>query len=319
MVKYFFEQLSEYYRQENDLSNIAVAMCNSSNEFRKKFVQFFFCNIDVDKIASISREVPDQNNLGSRVDIYITMSDENAPYIIEVKIGDRNHHFGQYEEAYVIGKERFGYITNYECTEGKELGYDVKTWEELHDYLIKSGSSDELINGFTAYLKNVCGIIKYENPMNIKGLDSIPCYVDTVRKIIAKKRDWVRTRKNRPYFVETSYHQGFYINYDDKNDDVYALFGLWFFERPIISIIINSTPWLSEKILQEDVTFHENSTFYHYSGQYCAFREDDVWFELNDKKLQEFIDASSYEEQIEVLEGFFEEVLRCIQKVIRSL
>lgn len=184
MVKKFFEQLAGYYRLENDLSNIVVALCNSNLGFKEKFVHFFFPKLDVARIESITREVPDRKNLGSRVDIYITLTDDRKPFIIEVKIGDRNHHFGQYEKAYEIDKDRFGYITNYGCIEGKELGYDVKTWKDFYDFLSKKEDKDEMADAFAIYLKNVCGIIKYDKPMNIKGLDAIPCFVETVKKII---------------------------------------------------------------------------------------------------------------------------------------
>ena len=315
MIEIFFEQLAEYYRQENDLSNIVVALCNSNRQFRNRFIRFFFPEIEVDKITSILREVPDAKNLGSRVDIYISITDEPNPYIVEVKIGDRSHHFGQYEVAYEIGKDRFGYITNYECIEGKELGYDVKTWEEFHEHLLESEISDDMIKGFTTYLKNVCGIIKYRKPMNIKGLEAIPCFVNTVKKIIRKNRNWVKTSFYRQYSYESSIHEGFTIHFsEDDYDQGFALFGLWFQEKPIISIIINSRQWLSERILNDKEKVIEDAKYAVLTGQAFALDKYDVWFELNDEKLQQFIEASSYEEQNEILERFFEEVLRSIQK-----
>lgn len=314
MVKNFFEQLACYYNMENDLSNIVVALCNSNNEFKKKFIRFFFPNIDINNIVSILREVPDKNNLGSRVDIYITMNDEKLPYIIEVKIDDHNHHFGQYEEAYKIDKERFGYITNYDCIEGKKLGYDVKTWENFYDYLKNNNSTDELINAFTLYLKNVCGIIKYYKSMNITGLDSIPCFVNTVKKIISKDRDWVKTTFYKEYAYSSSIHESFLINFQDKSNDGFALFGLWFHEKPIISICINSRSWLSERIMEDKKNAIENARISKLPYNEFFWDKNDMWFEMNDDKMQNFIDASSYDKQKLILEEFFEEVIRSIKK-----
>lgn len=48
--------------------------------------------------------------MGIRVDIHILMN-SNEKYIIEVKIGNRNHHFGQYEEAFGVDAGHFGYIS----------------------------------------------------------------------------------------------------------------------------------------------------------------------------------------------------------------
>lgn len=314
MIKNFFEQLAGYYRQENDLSNIVVALCNSNPEFKEKFIKFFFPNILISNIESILREVPDQKNFGSRVDIFINMLTENKPYIIEVKIGDRNHHFGQYEEAYEIDKERFGYITNYDCIEGKELGYDVKTWEGFYEYLNDNESDDDMIKAFALYLKNVCGIIKYERPMNITGLDAIPCFVDTVRKIISKERSWVKTSFYHEYPYNSSVHEGFIINFPDTEDGGYAIFGLWFREKPIISIAINARSWLSDRIMEDKKNVVEKTNISKQPYQWHYWDKKDVWFELSDEKMQNFIDASSYEDQQEILEEFFEEVLKCIKK-----
>lgn len=314
MVKKFFEQLSGYYNNENDLSNIVVALCNTNYEFKEKFISFFFPNIDIRNIESILREVPDKNNFGSRVDIYITLNDDKKPYIIEVKISDKNHHFGQYEEAYQIDKDRFGYITNYNCVEGKELGYDVRTWEDFYDYLNQNKSEDELINAFALYLKNVCGIIKYTKPMNISGLDSIPCFVNTVKKIISKERNWVKTSFYREYAYKDGIHEGFNINYPNKRDSGFALYGLWFYEKPVISICINSRPWLSERIIndKENTILNTNISKKPYKEHF--WEKDDVWFEMSDEKMHDFIKTDSYEKQQIILEEFFEEVVRSIKK-----
>lgn len=314
MVKNFFEQLACYYNMENDLSNIVVALCNSNNEFKKIFIRFFFPNIDINNIVSVLREVPDKKNLSSRVDIYITMNDEKLPYIIEVKINDHNHHFGQYEEAYKIDKERFGYITNYDCIEGKKLGYDVKTWENFYDYLKNNNSTDELINAFTLYLKNVCGIIKYYKSMNIIGLDSIPCFVNTVKKIISEDRNWVKTTFYKEYAYSSSIHESFLINFQGKSNDGFALFGLWFHEKPIISICINSRSWLSERIIDNKKNAIENTRISKLPYNESFWDKNDVWFEMSDEKMQNFIDASTYDEQRLILKDFFEEVIRSIQK-----
>lgn len=90
MDNIFFEQLAKYYRHENDLSNITVALCNSSDIFREIFVHFFFPEIRIENIKEISREIWDVNGMGSRVDIHITL-DNDEIFIVEVKKGDRNH------------------------------------------------------------------------------------------------------------------------------------------------------------------------------------------------------------------------------------
>ena len=314
MIKEIFEQLAYYYRHENDLSNIVVALCNSNSIFKEMFVKFFFPDIKVSDVESILREVPDKNNMGSRVDIFINMANQSKPYIVEVKIDDRNHHFGQYEEAYEIGKERFGYITNYECLEGRESGYDVKTWEDFYEYLSESRLNDEVINAFGVYLKNVCGIIKYENPMNIKGLSAIPCFVETVRKIILKERNWIKTSFYREYAYSSSIHEGFKFKFPQNNEYGFALFGLWFQEKPIISIAVNSRHRLSERIITEYCENSNRERFFKVPYMEKFWDKDDVWFEMSDDGLHRFINADTYEEQKRILAEFFEEVMKELEK-----
>lgn len=310
MINKFIEQLSGYYNSENDLSNIVVALCNSHQTFRDTFVKYFFPSIDVNKINSIEREIPDNNNLGSRVDIYISMIDEEKPYIIEVKKGDRNHHFGQYEEAYEIGKERFGYITNYECYEGKALGYDVKTWEDFYNHIVQNECNDEFLNGFASYLKNVCGIIKYDNPMNITGLNAIPCFIDASKKIIDENNYIAKVQFYKTFINRSSLQVGFLFKYSEESAiDGFALIGLWFYEKPIITIGVSSRPWLSDKILENKEKIFDKSIYAKQAYRDKYWQKDDVWFDLSDNKMDDFIKASSFDEQVSILREFFNEIL----------
>ena len=125
MINKFIQSLSIHYRHENDLSNITHITALTDDDFRTKFLKFFFPSIDISKVKEIEREKPGKTDSGSRVDFYISMEDAEL-YIIEVKINDRNHHFGQYDDAYGITKDHFGYITNYNCIEEKDLGMTSK-------------------------------------------------------------------------------------------------------------------------------------------------------------------------------------------------
>lgn len=159
-MQLFFEELAEYYWHENDLSNITVALCKSSPFFKEQFLRFFFPSLNLKDIEDIRREVWDSRGLGCRVDIHILMKSGEL-YIIEVKINDKNHHFDTYQEAYIVDRHHFGYITNYYCYEGKELGVDIKTWEDFYDHLSETNKHpkfDDLSAAFLAYLGKVCEI-----------------------------------------------------------------------------------------------------------------------------------------------------------------
>ena len=150
--------------------------------------------------------------------------------------------------------------------------------------------------------------------MDFKGLDSIPCFVNTVKKIISKERSSVKTTIYKEYAYSSSIHESFLIEYTGKNCTGFALFGLWFHEKPIISICINSRPWLSEQIMNDQQNIIEKMRISKPPYKEYFWDKDDVWFELSDEKLQNFINTASYDKQLIILEEFFDEVINNIQK-----
>jgi len=311
----FIKNLAFYYSQENDISNITCIMCSVNDDFKSLFLKFFFPNIDIAEVLSIRREVSDEKNEGSRVDLFISMCSESKPYIIEVKKGDRNHHFGQYESAYDISKERFGYITNYDCVEGKNLGYDVKTWEQFYDYLKTISTDDIMILGYMEYIKETCGLIKYDKTMNFKGISSIKCFADTAKKIITTGIEGIEIKKDRQYCYENSLHQSLYFRFNQNNEIWgYAVLGLWFNEEPVITVGINSRPELSNKILADSETDWSSFNFLSKPYRDQFWNKDDVWFELNDQKMKEFNYAETYNQQVEIISLFLKEVITYLNK-----
>lgn len=211
MTAEFFKQLSMYYDKENDLSNITCVMCNSSVFFKEKFIHFFFPELDVNSITSIQREVCDDDDMHSRVDMFITVAGDDKPYLIEVKIYDENHHFGQYEVAYKVPKERLGYITNYVCTEGIEKGYDVKTWNEWYNVLtdslplIKDEEEKHLAQGYLVYLREVCGICNIVTSLEFDD-HSEKSFMDSLRQVINHDSHLNKPHVTRQYASQKEYN-----------------------------------------------------------------------------------------------------------------
>ena len=180
-IDMFFEQLADYYWHENDLSNVTVALCNSSECFKEIFLKFFFESIDVNDVNRITREVCDSNGAGSRVDIHIS-TNFGKLYIIEVKIYDSNHH-PEYLSNYDVDCSHFGYITNYRCN--KDFSATFRTWGEFYDCLANNYDVlDNLSRAYMNYLKTVCNIKRYTTPMNFSGINSICQLLDTTNQII---------------------------------------------------------------------------------------------------------------------------------------
>lgn len=318
MINKFIQSLCIHYHHENDLSNITHIMALTDDDFKTKFLRFFFPCIDVSKVQDIQREKPDKNDNSSRVDFYISMVGEVLPYIIEVKIWDRNHHFGQYDKAYDVTRERFGYITNYNCIEGKELGYDVKTWEEFYDYMSAFSDNSDITQGFLSYLKSVCYITKFNRTMNLEGLSTIPCFIETAKKIINSMDIDLELHEKKIYYKEEwSIHQGFSFNCkgnEEKNCD--GLIGLWFMETPVITLGIINHPEVSEKIIRNKTQIIKDSKYCTEPYYEFIWRKDDVWFDLSEEQIKLFRNASSYEEQYAILYEFVKEVLLSISMYI---
>lgn len=171
-IEKFFNYISNRIYNENRLSDITWALCQSSEHFETFFLKFFFKE---EVKFDISREIIREYTTGnSRVDFWIRNGEKT--FIIEVKIYDRNQHFDQYNKAYPNAKK--GYITNYYLEE--QDGYEIRTWKELYKELNQHLQDEDkipvdeknLIKGYISYLKNVCSIIEIEK-MNLTNLKSL--------------------------------------------------------------------------------------------------------------------------------------------------
>ena len=148
IFKDFLLSLAQRMSGENDLSDMIYAACHASQLFKHVFVTFFFPEIEETNLIYIEREVTEGS---SRVDFIFDYNGKK--YIVENKIYDKNHHFGQYESVYKVVPNRFGYIVNYHNIEyeGKtksdylKLGYRIKSWEEFYKHLIAKEDQDDII------------------------------------------------------------------------------------------------------------------------------------------------------------------------------
>lgn len=312
----FFGELATYFRKENDLSDVTVALCNANDEFRKIFLKYFFPNIIIDDGTSIRREVPDDSSKDSRVDILINTKDKI--YIIEVKIYDQNHHFGQYDVAYGIedSKNQFGYITNYRLANADQLkkeGYIIKTWEDFYTDYCKN-TQNHMIRAYGEYLKNVCGIDRYTEKMDIESSDSEPCLSETAQKIIVNYTDTVlATRYHKKYPNKCAF--GFdFGKQDSQNLNGYAIFYANFCDKPEIALVLHARYFLEKPVLNEAKDFASGAEFFERPYRRNLVASSNVWIPLKQDKLDELKSAERYQPQKEILEGFFNEVLSKLSK-----
>lgn len=321
----FISELSSYYRHENDLSNITVALCNSCYEFKKFFLKFFFQNLNIYDVEEINREVPDDNNAGSRVDIFIRMKSEEKPYLIEVKIGDTKQHFGQYDKDYGITPDRLGYIVNYQMN---EPGYDIKTWESLYISLQKYSDNlnneddKHLINGYLEYLKSVCQIETFKKVMDLKGIYALYEFTTIACNALTFTADTYSCKANKQYQpIKNKKILGinvidFYLDYNDRRkNNIYGWLSLYFNnEDPELYIAIQENYNNSaHPQLFGNNTLKEGETFTKpYEGLDEAWSNNCLWFEY--KHMAAFNNVTTIDEQKEMLNAFVKEVIDFVAK-----
>lgn len=309
----FFGEIARYYRHENDLSNITVALCNTNDTFKEIFLHFFFPQLEINNVVNISREVCDKNGMGSRVDIHISMKSDK-PYIIEVKINDPNHHFGQYESAYQIPQDHFGYITNYYCPEGITLGYNMKTWEEFYLYLNNELNLDGIIGSYKLYLKKVCNIIIYSTPMNVKTLNTIPHFYKIIEEIIKENNNLgIRINSAKSNTFEYSY-KGFDIlnGENGENGEIISdgCIMLYYADDDFISVGIASSRALNLNELETKLNDKPSEWFK--PPKIDPYWWNRLWFILSERKTDEFQKANPANQK-QILKDYLTEVINIVK------
>lgn len=330
MVSSFFNALSTKMWKENDLSDITWSMCQASPYFFNYFIHFFFPELDIKTIVEFERERPDEQNCGSRVDFLIKVQNDEVPYLIEVKINDRNQHFGQYDEAYGVTPDRLGYITNYPLA---QEGYDrIRQWSELYNNLdaditsLPVSSEKSLMEGYLTYVKNVCGIIKLTKPMNIKGLYSMFELFSVLNNLTTREEKDFSLTKYGLSGTETgcNFQIWFHLNYkhpfwESKKEG--GLIGLWYnVEQPIISMgFQNRSEWgesiyqiINDKVIRPHIMLESE----YYGQPYTS--DDMIYIDMKPEVVDEFDKCEDVHLQERILYNFMDEVLRLPIKLLAT-
>lgn len=321
MIGKFFNNISYKFRKENDLSDITWAMCQSCDSFRNAFLRFFFKDFDTSNDVTIEREKSEDD---SRPD-FVIYSNGNT-YIIENKIYDTNHHFGQYDNAFNVEPQRFGYITNYRISD-KEIiskGYSIRTWEQLYDTFMSSLPEDEeekiIWSGYLSYLKNVCNIIKIDTPMRFEGMYSLYSLIKILEKLSTRiEEDFeIKIYHSNSICGTTASRLGITgVNFEVKYKNIKLEKQIWgwigvYYDRPkpIIDIEFrNHSAWgagYCDMLLPYKSDWKDQSTFikpYFEDKEYLCF-------ELNKELNTRFNQSDDVKEQEAILKSFMNEVLR---------
>lgn len=328
-ISSFFSSLSSKMRKENDLSDITWAMCQASSMFMDSFVHFFFPEVDIHSIIEFVRESPDEQDGGSRVDFLFRVRNDATPYLIEVKINDRNQHFGQYDKAYNVTPERLGYITNYPLS---EKGYDkIRQWEQFYDLmedkikLFPESEEINLIKGYLSYVKNVCGIIKFTKLMNITGLYSMFELFTILKNSTQRETKDFSISTYGPYEITHGSNLKIWFTIEYKNPELKnikegGVIGIWYNkENPEISIgFQNKEQW--GKSLFPVLKKMENNEIL-IDTKYCEtpYDGDDntMYISMKDSVVKEIDNASNVDKQTEIILNYIDEALMLPIKFIK--
>ncbi len=340
-IKNLFRNLAKRINNENELSDVTLAFCETYPEFKKKFLTFFFSNKINPKEALIRREVTSDD---SRPD-FIIETYNSGKYLIEVKIMDSNHHFKKYYDEFSkqkgfenIEKQcnencRFGYIANYIISDSSlgnddrehKVYYNVKTWEEFYVYLEKDQIvGDNVKSIYLEYLKNVCGIIKYRK-MNLSNLTSLYYLNNAIKKTIKEVsfNNWtVSDNEIKARSGEGSQGYSFYFRNSKDNKLMYMDFSVYFYpnEKNENNITIDlsiekasgANSVVYPKLLSKTEEFGK---FY----DKVFVDEDIIYFELINEKFKAFElpekENITVKDQLDILKEFYKEVMQKIVSV----
>lgn len=269
-------------------------------------MNFFFPNAKFDKINSFVRELTKED---SRADFVI--DNQGILFVIEIKINDKNHHFEQYINTYKIPHENLGYIVNYNYS---KFGFEVKTWEQLYDFLNQNLPEDDeknVFEGYLEYLKSVCGIIKITKKMELSGIYSLYGFNQILKSVINRTSDNFELTYYNTDFKESYYGYKFQVedksNNQIKKENIWLNVGVWFNrENPVITIgVWNNQNWA--KYFTDELDNGKEHLSVYAGKQY--FEDSTYYFEGTERFNEEFKNALNPDEQKIILCKFVDEVV----------
>ena len=297
--------------EENDLSDLTWALGRNCEEFLKSLVFFFCFNLNPDLPTEIVRE--DSLGEGCRSDISIENGD--TVFVIENKIYGRNYHIEQYGRLRFLREKeigKLGLITNYridDITRAKARGYNFTTpgtWEQFSRYLDskmqeKSFSADweDVIKGYIEYVKEVCSIMEIKE-IRFGSLSSLAYFNRLVKKVVEQFQS--ETLDCQLYKIGSAFGEnwsGQYFSFKKKGGKsaVYPFFGIYYNEEPPTIVFSFENDWC-EEIYSKFKGKHKEGSFFDIWSD-----ENEVTFELNEKKYGEFV-TSSGDRQEAILQEF---------------
>jgi hypothetical protein len=299
----FFTQLSLRLYKENYLSDITWALCNSSNWFMNLFLIYCF-EEEISDIDSFEREYSQDD---SRPDFYI-ITNKGKEYLLEVKIGDRNDHFKQYNKTFPNAIKSF--IANYNVS--VEKGWKIKNWKDflkvINDKIAECPKHEKnIVLGYSAYLNSVICNVEVKQ-MNFTNIESLTDFYNCLSEI-GQNTSLVSLSEYKSSSAIKSDRYGKYFYYiNQKQEAVYFWIGLYIADYSAIYFLIDHytknewCPKYEAEIIKKLK-----------SGTYCiktVIDGDGLWVQLKDEYYKIFCNNTTVQEQKKILQEFLDEILK---------
>jgi len=305
--------LAERFHSENDLSDITYILIQLDKEFKKLFFETIFGkDLNVEDILYIQRELSEND---SRPDFIIETTNE-VKYLIEVKKGDKQHHFKQYKNAFPNYKR--AYITNYELeqTDKEEYKNDYQffTWKDIFDSIHKEneGKHNDIVCGYLRYLKTVCNFVEIKN-MRFDNLSNLAQFNEFIIQLVNDKYGKLTLQPYDTKFNYSSNWSGTYFSIKkiDGEKCIYPWFGVTYseertyihiameFDKGWCDLLEDKKESIIKQLTQETIKCECNN-----SGMYAY---------LSKEKYKEFQDTEDIDEQKTILKNFLITVINVLE------
>lgn len=304
------------FNNENDLSDIIWILCNTFPDFQRYFLKFFFSHLGYDcGEVTLVREAPKEQ---SRVDFKFKY--KGKLYLIENKIYNREHHFGQYIHSYNIQPSQLGYIANYEIglndidTGDYKLNkneFEIRTWENFYFYIKDNifefnEDSTIMIKIFLEYLKKICSIFDNELPMKTSDMYSVWIFYKSIDEILKLKKENCKiiNISDHSWWNPKVGRIGKVFEISWNKTIIKGEFGIFFnYQNPEIYILIKNSS-LSE--LETPDSYIPKGKLFNFNNE---IYDRSYWFEFTGTSQ---LNSLPYKEQIQLLREFVEEVANAI-------
>lgn len=284
-------------RNENDLSDVTYALCNSNKDFQNLFLNFCFDEtIDTD---DITREFAVAD---SRPDFYFHDNKTKKECVLEVKIYDRNQHFEQYEKQFPNAK--YAFIANYQFENIEK--WKIKTWKGFYNHLLNSEiKTDPVISGYLRYLKSVTNILEFKK-MNLKECSSLPTLLENLKAILIQEYNFSEYNSTKSFSM---YYYGQFF----MKKDLYFWIGIYLHDNKLYIGFNDSDYWVPEGI-RKNITNLINSNIknnYYLTTEAQDGNYGKYWFCLNN--INSLYDENrNLDEQKNTLKDFINSVFKDI-------